>query len=321
MFENIVDGLGESREQRLANAVTKLSYGIRYLDQATGGIRTHDLVIIGGRTGAGKTELASIIAQNNALAGKRVLYYALEAEQGEITNRLLFRVFSKIYYDKIYPKNLKPISYIDFIDGNYDRQYINEMIQAETTLRVDFDKLSVFYRNGEFGIKDLVKSMEESFADTDLFIIDHLHHFDFDGSITELMQIKTAIKTLRDTALQLGKPVIVIAHLRKGDRQSKQIVPDLEEFYGSSEISKEATQVITIAPYDMDLDKTPYNYPTLFKICKYRKLGSVVKFIGMQSYNAQTNKYDETVILGKLTDSGTVFEEIKENKPHWSNNL
>ena len=319
MSEFELCNLNRALNNRLENGKTKLSYGVKFLDKATGGIRRNDLVVIGGRTGGGKSELASIIAQNNCKNGLRVCYFALEAEEDEVVNRMLYRVFSRLYYKDYYNiKTFKAINYVSFMDGEYDREYEKLMRIAENDFENLYPNLLVFYRDKKFGLDQFKKQIWDMKDSGDLFILDHLHHFDFDSSQNEIMQIKSAVKMLRDICLIIKKPIICIAHLRKGDRASRSLVPDLEEFYGSSEISKEATQVITIAPYEDDMDIEPYKYPTLFKVCKFRKNGGVAKFVGLHEFNTRDNKYNGDFILGKLEKSGTVFTSISSNKPYWA---
>lgn len=291
-----------------------LQYGIEYLDRATGGIRSSDLVVIGGRTGAGKTELSSIIAQNNALLMKKVYVFSLESERGEFVNRILFRRFSKHYYAA---GHKKPVYYRSFIEEEYDSKYGQLIKEAESDAEFRYPSLNILERDDYFGILEFKMCVQMIKDDADLIIVDHLHHFDSDTD-NEIREIKETVKAIRDMCLLHNKPIILIAHFRKGDRKSKELVPDLEEFHGSSEISKVATQVITLARYEEE-QVEPCLYPTLFKVCKFRKDGSVARYVGKQYYSTIHNNYEKRYTLHTLEKSGTELADVPEcNYPHWA---
>lgn len=304
-FVDTASSINETRKP------AELKYGIPYLDRATGGIRENDLVVLGARTGAGKTELASIIAENNAKQGKRVLFYSLEAEKSETVNRIIFRNYAR----ELYLKDNKHTSYRAYINDSIDDYDL--LKQVISSLNTSCMSLTVVERQEEFMLEDFVVSMGYEAKNYDLIILDHLHHFDTD-EVNEVKALKQAVKTIRDMCLYHNKPVIMIAHLRKLDRRTQALVPDIEDFYGSSEIGKEATQVITLAPYDEET--TPPNcYATLFKVCKLRIDGSVARFIGKHLFNAQTKSYNKDFEVGRLTKGERELELLEFNSvPFWA---
>jgi replicative DNA helicase len=87
-FGTFGDRIKGERAERLQLATRVLSFGVKFLDVALGGIMARDMVLLGAVTGAGKTTLASVIAETNVERGKRVHYFALEAEHGEIERRI-----------------------------------------------------------------------------------------------------------------------------------------------------------------------------------------------------------------------------------------
>lgn len=290
----------------------KLYYGVPYLDMATGGIRRSELCVIGGRTGAGKTELGTLIAQYNAARMKNVYLFALEANKNEIETRIGFRLFSKLYYQKY----KEPIYYRPFIDGEYNFKYMDLLREVETKLALNYEWLKRLYRDKEFGVMEFVAELYAIKDDADLVILDHLGHLDFDDD-NEVHNVKMAIKRIRDMALLYQVPIVVIAHFRKGDRNSAQLVPDLEEFHGTSEISKVATQVITMARHE-EIKSQQHINPTIFKVCKLRIDGSATRYVGIQQYNTKTNRYDNDCSIGKLTNGGKEIELLSPDKyPYW----
>lgn len=308
MFRNL-DDLVIDAEALRKPAVLK--YGITYLDRATGGIRNTDLVVIGGRTGAGKSELASIIAENNCELGKNVYLFSLEAEKGEAYNRILFRNYARL----LWQKEQQYTNYRDFIQNKI--RNFNCLNEAEQVVINKCQSLTIFQREEEFTVKDFRDYAIMASKDADLIILDHLHHFDTETT-DEYSELKKAVKMLRDMCLLLQKPIILIAHFRKADRKVLQVIPDLEEFHGSSEISKEATQVITLAPYE-EAQQIENMYPTLMKVCKLRIDGAVSRYVGKHYFSSTNKTYTKEFTVNRLVDSGKDIEELEEHRyPFWS---
>ncbi len=300
----------------------KLSFGINYLDDSTGGIFPNDVIVIGARTGCGKTALASHIAMHNALNGKHVAFFALEAENAEIERRIEFTKIAKEYYNE----TKKRIYFRDFINGNLPLDL--EPIRKRN--KTSFIKLSlyldIFYRTGGKYDKNDLRSDISNIAkgslelnETDLIIIDHLQYVDIEGNDL-LNETKLLIKTIRDLALLHDKPIIVLSHLRKRTGGVQTLVPDEDEFFGSSDVIKIATKVISIAPhYPSKESKTLF--PTLFKICKNRSDSSPKFYIGMHNYDVVENKYEEKYLLSDVQECTKGFEpyiNFNDKIPYWA---
>jgi replicative DNA helicase len=305
-------------ERRMANGQNLVKTGINYLDDCTGGIWPGDFIVISAKSGAGKSEIASIIAQNVSAKGKRVLFFALESYHGEVTDRMVYRELGKIVYEKYKAY----INYKDYLRGLYDAEYIPEMKQAERTAEKKRELMSVFYREGETKIEDLVKTVEEYYSPeqfkniADLIIIDHLAYFDFSDE-KEYTAIKKAVRRIRDLTLKEKVPVILVAHLRKSNRMLKEIVPDMEEIQGASEIFKEATQVITIAPYYQANQE--HRYATLFRVGKFRLLGSVKRYVGAHYFNSITNEYEPDYNVGITSFDEKELKLLSpQDYPYWA---
>src|SRR5690348_4241502 len=99
-FDNFGGRIKGERVERLEMAKRRLSFGVKFLDDALGGIAQKDIVLLGAKTGIGKTTMASIIAESNAEKGRHVHYFALEAEDREIERRIKFRILSRLAYQR-----------------------------------------------------------------------------------------------------------------------------------------------------------------------------------------------------------------------------
>lgn len=318
-FEKSSDLLRDGTEWRKKEREGMLSYGIPFLDDITNGISKRDLVLIGGRTGAGKTEIASIIAQHNALNGKRVHFFALEAGPREIESRITFRLLVERYYSmNLFRDEFIPLNYKDWLNGKlaHKLEYLEPEIDKIAAEK--FQTLHMRYRGHEFGVEDLQKELLAIQDETDLIVLDHLHFIDSDDE-NENRGMKKIIQTLRNSALEIGKPVIALAHLRKGDKKEKSLIPDLEDFHGSSDVPKIATSCLMLAPaYDV-ITASKLTWATYMRLAKCREDGSRTRFVAQTYFNAKTNCYDPAYKLSRFPIKKDEFEQIeKKDLPHWA---
>lgn len=296
-----------------------LSYGVPFLDDATDGIFHDDLIIITARTGGGKTELVTQIALENVLKKKRVHFFALEAFRREITLRLTYKMLCQAFFtqqnwrsEKQYPNFQKWI--------RKDQQDIFEKFEPEIKeqYQKDFDTLHLYYRDSKFDIDVFQDCMNRIGRDSDLIIIDHLHYFDLDTE-NENIAFKRTVKKIKEIVSFLGIPVILVCQLRKQNKYNAQLLPDIEEIHGSSDIVKIATRVITAAPAFDQPKAHSYLYPTYMKLLKNRWDGSRCFYTGLTGFNAQDNRYTDRYAIGELKENGSEFVALDDfNKPDWS---
>lgn len=311
--------LEKERELRDHNAKDSCKFGIAFFDDALKGIFPNDLVLIGAKSGAGKTQLATHIAMTNALAGKKVLYFALEAENEEITRRIKYnRVANKFFNQKQNHENLV----MDYAAWYY-RKYGSklDLIEKEVDeeLSEPFKNLKTVYRtHGTFGIDEFDKIYLSESSNADLTIVDHIHYFDSDEP-NENKALKEITKRLRDQALLSSKPLVVIAHLRKRDKKAKMLIPDLEEFHGTSDIGKIATKAIAIAPaYDIP-GPSPELYSTYMRVLKSRVNSSLERYTALGYFDISKNEYQDHYKLGVIDENKSEWNETESSKaPYWS---
>lgn len=321
-LENIrssVDVLKSEREARPKKEA--LSFGVPFLDEAVGGIYENDLVLLGARTGAGKTQLATIVALANAQK-HRVCYFALEAEPMEIERRIKFRMTSQLFHNTM--KSKYPHVHMNYGDWRYGK--FNELMdpyddELSAIAGEACKNLSTFYRTGggSFTSERLQKMVLARQKDFDLFIIDHLHFFDIEDE-NENRGMKSLLMDLRDLALMTGKPILLIAHIRKVDRRQRGLVPDIEDFHGSSDVVKIATKVVTMAPAEgLEVpNATDPVWYTYMRASKNRVDGSRVRYLGLTAYNPRQEGYDSKYYLAK--HAFDKFDGISdpESRPYWA---
>ena len=323
-FRPSADRLEGEEKRRLDLAAKSVPYGISFLDDAIAGITPNDLVMIGGRSGMGKTELARMIATNVAQSAP-VFYFALEAEQDEIERRAKYTEMGKLYranHDKI-PRG--KIDYLHWYKGllqeDLDKPYGK---LAEEIAKKKMKNLKTFYRKGgAFTIDNLNKKIYEIYKEARLIIVDHIHYVDFEGG-EENREMKRLIGTVRNVSLSLGVPVICVSHLRKGERgRDKALIPNQEDFHGSSDIAKTATVCIIIggARGLISSDSRTVGKATYMRIPKSRLGGSLLYYCGVTFFDTITNEYKYPYALGHLNFSETKwFPEEPDQIPQWAKN-
>jgi replicative DNA helicase len=223
-------------------------FGVPYLDKELNGIAKTDLVLIGARSGAGKSSLAKIIYAANDKS--KTALFSLENYDGDLEMSLLRQEYGKItgkwvnarlwqmgIFKEIDEKalDLAQERVKDWLDGSYifGRVPPNDDPNKQSwTVDTLSEKIIWCATHG-----------------IELIIVDHLDYLDRDNPnesdnahITELM------KAIR-TAQEAGSAVVAFSHLRKPiGKVEDLIVPNENEFIGSSNKVKQATQVIMFAP-------------------------------------------------------------------------
>lgn len=319
-FERSSARVVTERTQRLENAKDVLPFGVKFLDAALGGIVKSDVIVIGAKTGVGKTELSRYIAMYNAVRGKRVHFLALEAEVNEIEQRTKYNVLADmVYHDKsISPMDRLRLNYMDWYMGRLDDMTKRHEATVDKILAEQLTKLHTLYRVSDFTVKQLEEKFDEIANETDLVVIDHLHYIDTPDP-NENRGYKVIIKRVRDLALNLGKPVIVVAHLRKSDRHRPTLVPETDDFHGTSDIPKMATKAIMLAPARDQPSGARHIWNTYIAPVKCRIEGGRAKYVALVPFDATTNSYQDTFVLGQIINNGTEFEPLEHDKlPAWA---
>jgi len=308
--------LSGDREARIASGRKTLLFGVDFLDAAIAGIAPRDVVLVGAKTGTGKTALATMTALAACRQGRRVHYFALEADDNEIERRMKYEIIAKEYYrTSLYPR---PIRFLEWDLGRLDDELGSLDGFGDDCVAELAGNLHTYYRGSAFTAEDFINHTKSIQADTDLIILDHLHYVDSVDDNENRAQ-KQVLKSVRDVALRYGKPVILVAHVRKSDRRNDTLVPSIEDFHGSSDIGKIATKAIVIAPaYDIPSPE-PYLWPTYIQIAKCRQDSSVCRYAAIATFNARTNTYEPGYTLGKITDAGRTFQSMAAaDYPAWA---
>ena len=292
-------------------------YGIEYLDLATSGIFKDDVVLVSAKTGIGKTELVSTIAENLSKAGVRVNLIALEASYGEIERRIFYRHYSsKLMQNETFKRTMGLATFDRFCRGKI---HIPELYDETMKEMMPYLKnLYTSYRTGTevFDFDRLKSHIYSSAAGMNAVILDHLHFVDMKEN-NENLEMRKIIQELRNINMLTGTPIIVVAHMRKNMMVKKSLIPDLEDVHGSSDLIKTVTKAILISPARDQEKMEPHLFPTYFHVAKNRQNGSVSRYVGLMHYNVQTNSYEDSFEIGTMSFDGSSFQPIigEQNMP------
>ena len=324
-FKSSAERMTTERAQRLVDVAKKMPYNVSFLDDATGGIRPKDLILIGAKTGLGKTDLATTIAQRAAIDGKRVYYFALEAEENEIEQRMKYKALAKKAWPMLSPEDRARLDFSDWYDGELDQVLGFYEKQIEVELAGQLANVFTYYRDADFTVEDLERLARAEQDRCDLMIIDHLHYIDVEeerkGRRGEESGYASMVKRIRHLALTMGKPVILVVHLRKEDgrKGASMLMPGTDEVHGSSEITKIATRCIFIAPARDQEQTASHLHPTYIQVAKHRMRGGVSHYAAVVEFNERKGSYEDDYDLGRIVAGGTKFVPVADDKlPHWA---
>jgi replicative DNA helicase len=209
------------------------STGFWDLDSLTGGLHPGELVVVGARTGMGKTSFAMSIAMHAAQA-MPVKFFSLEMAKRQITPRALS------FYSEV---NLKRT-----LNAEIDEKDLQKQIAAAASLR----ELRL-YMKFEANIK-----IQEICADCHAFaarhgkglvVIDHLHYLRTSDKNPENRNIELGKIThaLKELAKKLDIPILLLSQLnRVVDRATGSKKPRLSDLRDSGNIEQDADKVLFI---------------------------------------------------------------------------
>lgn len=315
-FQPMPDRMAGELDERLQLGSRALQYGMSFLDDYLLALLPHDLVLLGAPSGIGKTDLALGIAASNAARGNRTHYFALEAEPRELERRLKYALLARRVHDEKHPKR-DDLNYRAWHLGRCEHVVGSLDEWADQQMREQYGNLHTFYRGRSFDARDLAKWIVEIHDHTTLIVVDHLHYVDAGEDEDENRALHDTVKIIRDITLRIGRPIILVAHLRKKDERAKKLIPGLDDFHGSSNITKIATQVITLErAHDVEAPKW-WLSPTYIAITKDRLAGAPRQF-ALTNFNLLTKRYADSYSLGRA--KGSKFDPLTETDtpPSWA---
>lgn len=285
-------------------------FGVPYLDNELLGISKSDLVVIGARSGAGKSSLARIIYEtNNPLT---TALFSLENFDGDLLTEELRKAYNarmKTFYT---PREWQTGQV------QFEKEVLEEL---EKEIVKHYQTDTIFGRktpdNQSWTVDTLRSEMMRCVTSlgVNLIILDHLDYLNRDNpnesDISHITDLMNMIREVQENAPD-GCGVVAFSHLRKPIGKVDDIkVPNENEFIGSSNKIKQATQVVMIAPTNEPMEYRGFG--TWFCIRKNRN-GGIKNQAAKLYFNPMTATYDPQYDLYNINYSGTKTEPITEQE-------
>jgi replicative DNA helicase len=213
-------------------AITGLSTGFADLDAVTAGLHPGNLVVIGGRPGMGKTDLALNMATYVALKGRQVLFFSLEMSEGELTNRILSAQAS------VAGQALRTAQ----IDAAGWRRLAEASTRLETSsLKID--------DSGSLTLAQLRNRsrLHKSKHGLALVVVDYLQLMQGrSDAATREQEVSDLSRSLKVLAKELGVPIIALSQLNRSVELRKPQKPKLADLRESGGIEQDADVVMML---------------------------------------------------------------------------
>lgn len=233
------------------NQTFSIDTGFLDLDKTIGGFLPGQFIVVGARTGQGKTSFALDIAVNIARRKIPILYFSLEMSNIEITKRLV---------SKESPENLKSLKYRSFQKGELDvfwTRISNGMNRISQYPFLISDK-------GALNLQDIQSRIETAIREHDikLIVIDYLQLVDGNTSEGRRLEIESITRALKRFSLQYKITVLSLSQLSRGiDHRGEEQRPVLADLRESGSIEQDADVVMFIHNASA-LQKSEYGLPT-----------------------------------------------------------
>jgi replicative DNA helicase len=220
-----------------------ISWGLRSLDNKTGGLKRGELFILAGRPGMGKSALAECIARSTASAGEPTFLSSLE--MGDIS------VADRILADQAYDQR-DPIAYYDIAAGNVSNRQAERLIEAKRQMNdwpLTIDPTpGLTVSQIAARARRLKQTLERQGRRLGPVIVDHMHIVRpsnrYSGArVNEVGEISSALKGL---AKELDVPVIALAQLSRALENREDKRPTMADLRDSGTIEQDADAIIFV---------------------------------------------------------------------------
>lgn len=268
-------------------------YGIDFLDKKLFGIMNDDLVLIGARSGAGKSTIANMIAQRNSEKGNKVVLFSLENFEND-------DLITAVFYE--YKKRAnKPFWKLrGFVSGAYELDW--DLIDViEKQIEEKHKNIIKITRQKDFNL-DKVKETIIKYAEKDvkLFIIDHIDYIDNTDGENENVYMTALMQMFRDVQDAFNVAIVCISHLRKNSNaRYTPKIPSMDEFIGSSNKTKQATEVIMFGPDEKSnlshIGDSEFKYKYTWCCIRKSRRDGVDNKAGNLRFDTRTGTYAEFV--------------------------
>lgn len=231
LSERVIENIIKRKEEE---HVQGLPSGLNEVDDLFGGFRGGQLVILGGRTRMGKTQLGLNLCHKAVMGGYRkpvpVVFLSLEMSKEDITERLLSQL-SRVPLECIRKGYFQQGDLDNLQEGLKKLQSIGLTIWDET------DRVRSVQQ-----IETRIQSMAEKPA---ALIIDYLQIMDEDAkSETRNLALEKIMLNLKRLAIRLNIPIVVLSQVSRECEKRNNKRPGLLDLRDSGAIEQNADIVI-----------------------------------------------------------------------------
>lgn len=248
-----------------------IATGFHDLDGILGGFLPGSLNTLAGRPGTGKTSLATDIAIRKAMSGYKVGLYSYEMTKQAIEDRIICNV-AKLNTHHIFTRGYSQD------DKAEAMRHIHQLKMIEQNLII----IDHRYSPVGFAVNTRLHAQKDEIQ---LFILDYLQRF----SITEdTKDVSYACKVVKDVALELEVPFILLSSLSRNSEYRTDRRPTLSDLRSSGSIEYDSDTVTFLHNPATPLLNKPFGSLTP------DEQDLVIKWTGMMEVSVAKNKNGPT---------------------------
>ena len=221
-----------------------LTFGVKDLDNLSYGMRPGELVVMAARPAMGKSAMALQAARINAVAGKRVAFFSLEMDAGELFDRMLCQG-GKVYADR-YAAPAR--------DDDRLYQNIGETVKALKSADLHcFDNIFDIE-----GITAKCRSLHQG-KPLDLIVVDYLQLVGSKGNrnANRAIEVGEYSRALKMLAMQCQCPVLLLSQLNRNVETRPDKRPLMADLRESGSVEQDANKIVMLYRDEVYNEQTP----------------------------------------------------------------
>ncbi|PQC93494.1 hypothetical protein CUN38_04960 [Enterococcus faecium] len=269
-----------------------------WYDKETGGLKPGDLVVIGARTGCGKT-LVGVDMTLTALKknpGISVDFFTLEMEQERMLDR--------------YMSNMADIDSIRFLNPKYLTKEEKEKIRQAYDVMNEKYNLRIFdSREGTLN-RVIRRIRERAERGKYIAVIDYIGLLEVEGignyESTNRLKIQKASREFKLLANELGISIILLTQLNRAGAQRQDKTPLITDIKESGSLEQDATQVVLLHKVPIEHPKNGVDpikdSPKLLMMLEKNRVGRTKAQQVFMQYNKMRAVEWDSRLLGKFED-------------------
>jgi replicative DNA helicase len=251
-----------------------LTTGWRDLDEAIGGLRPKELLVIAGRPGMGKTLVGENIADHvGTRLGFPVLFASMEMTEAELTQRRISAA-ARVPLHRIVRHEVD--------DGEWKK--IGHVMDRLMDTQLHIDETS---RQSPAHIRGRLRAMARTGKAARLLVIDYLGFMAEPKAESRQQAVAELARQCKNIAREFAIPVILLAQLNRGPATRQDKRPALTDLRESGEIEQSADIVLLLHREDAYEPESPRAGEIDFLISKNRQGAQCTITLAFQGHYAR----------------------------------